>query len=135
MTINLEYLKGRLSAAKHECSVDLDCAFAEQILASTSFEERATSLERYLVSYAINRSRSRAAFAEESDLEVYGLESLIKVLEKVDPDSYIDFYEVATDKYAGTFFVYMCELVGYGFVRRGSGSSRRGLWLNGEQEQ
>jgi len=135
MTIHLEYLKDRLSAAKRECSVDLDCAFAEQILASTSFEERATNPERYSVSYALNRSRTRADFAEENDLEVHGLEGLIKALEQMDADSYIDFYEVTTDKYAGTFFIYMDELVGYGFVRRGGGSSRRGLWINGEQKR
>lgn len=122
---NKEYLQ-RIFASNSNQNF-FDESFAQAVLGDESLEEMPNNPQAYAVLFALNRTLSRQDAATRRGLEVVGLQDSINALSTLKKEKYIDLFEVQTDQYIGTFFVFKDIPVGLAFVKREMAERRRGM--------
>lgn len=122
---NKEYLQ-KIFSSRLKQNI-FDEKFALSLLEDESLEEMPNNPQKYKVGFALHRTLSRQTTAEQKNLNVVGLELSIAALKEIGEDKDIDLFEVQTNLYIGTFFVYENDPIGLAFVKRGLAESRPGI--------
>jgi hypothetical protein len=124
---SISYLKNLLTGVRQN-DVSFCIEFLENFLNSDSAHEKAGSPENFVISFALNRAKSRLESSKKAGKKTFGLENLISTLSKYDQTQKITFFNLENTQYLGTCFVLDDQILGYEFVLKTGTTSVPGLW-------